>query len=292
MAKYASKVVEQAKAWIGRKESDGSHKEIIDVYNAHKPLARGYAVNWKSDPWCATFVSAVAIKLGYTDIIPTECSCTKMIDLFKKLGSWIENDAYRPNPGDILFYDWDDSGKGDCVGDSEHVGIVEKVEGNIITIIEGNYSDSVKRRTLGVNGRYIRGYGVPKYDAETKPAETPISQNSGKSSLVMEWQRTAVLDGFSFPNYGIDGKWGKECESVATKALVKRNSTYRNLNKMVQNRLFNLGYDMNNSRKKNGEFDGVIGTGSVQAIKLFQKDNGLLPDGVVGINTWKKLLVV
>lgn len=291
MAKYASKVVEQAKAWVGRKESDGSHKAIIDVYNAHKPLARGYKVTY-TDAWCATFVSAVAIKLGYTEIIPTECSCTKMIDLFKKLGSWIENDAYKPNPGDILFYDWDDSGKGDNTGSSDHVGIVESISGNIITIIEGNYSDSVKRRTLGVNGRYIRGYGVPKYDAEVKPAEKPIPQNSGKSSLVMEWQRAAVLDDFSFPKYGIDGKWGNECEAVAKKALVKMNSTHRNLNKLVQKRLFNLGYDMNSSRKKNGEFDGVIGTGSVKAIKLFQKANGLLPDGVVGINTWKKILVV
>ena len=40
-------------------------------------------------------------------------------------------------------------------------------------IIEGNCSDAVKRRTLKVNGRYIRGYGIPKYDAEvSKPEET------------------------------------------------------------------------------------------------------------------------
>ena len=44
MAKYASKVVAQAKAWIGYNEANGSHKAIIDVYNSHKPLARGYKV--------------------------------------------------------------------------------------------------------------------------------------------------------------------------------------------------------------------------------------------------------
>ena len=164
--KYASKVVEQAKAWLGKNEADGSHREIIDVYNAHKPLARGYAVKY-TDAWCATFVSAVAIKVGYTDIMPTECSCPKMIELYKNLGAWDENDARIPNPGEIIFYDWDVSGSGDTRGDSEHVGIVEKVEGNTITVIEGNYSDSVKRRTISVNGRYIRGYGVPKYDTET-----------------------------------------------------------------------------------------------------------------------------
>ncbi len=165
MAKYASKVVAQAQAWLGKKESDGSHRAIIDVYNAHKPLARGYKVTY-TDAWCATFVSAVAIKLGYTSIIPTECGCPKMIELFKSLGAWVENDAYTPKAGDIIFYDWEDSGYGDNKGNSDHVGIVEKVSGTTITVIEGNKNNAVERRTLKVNGRYIRGYGVPKYDAE------------------------------------------------------------------------------------------------------------------------------
>ena len=172
MAKYASKVVEQAKSWIGCKESNGTHKPIIDIYNGHKPLARGYKVKY-TDEWCATFVSAVAIKLGYTKIIPTECSCTKMIELFKQLGTWNESDSRTPKPGDIIFYDWNDSGSGDNKGVSDHVGIVEKLSGNTITVIEGNYGEAVKRRTIAVNGKFIRGYGVPKYDAEPKAAKKP-----------------------------------------------------------------------------------------------------------------------
>lgn len=158
----ASKVLEQAKAWLGRNEADGTHKLIIDTYNAHKPLARGYAVKY-TDAWCATFVSAVAIKAGCTDIIPTECSCPKQIELFKKLGCWDESDSRVPTPGDILYYNWGDSGVGDNTGVADHVGIVEKVSNGTITVIEGNYSNSVKRRTLAVDGKYIRGYGVPKY---------------------------------------------------------------------------------------------------------------------------------
>lgn len=165
MKKYASEVVKQAKAWLGKKESDGSHKVIVDTYNAHKPLTRGYKVTY-TDAWCATFVSAVAIKLGYTDIIPTECGCGPMIELFKKKGIWQENDAYTPKAGDIIFYDWQDSGKGDNKGQADHVGIVEKVSGSTITVIEGNKNNAVERRALEVNGKNIRGYGVPKYDAE------------------------------------------------------------------------------------------------------------------------------
>ncbi len=176
MSKYASKLVEQAKAWLGFKESNGTHKAIIDVYNAHKPLARGYKVKY-TDEWCATFVSAVAIKLGYTDIIPTECGCPQMLEHFKKLGCWVENEAKTPNAGDIIFYDWEDNGVGDNQGRPNHVGIVEKVSGSTITVIEGNYDCSVKRRTLKVNGKNIRGYGAPKYDAQPetpKPTHKPI----------------------------------------------------------------------------------------------------------------------
>ena len=166
MSKYASNVGDQAKAWLGKKESNGSHKVIIDTYNAHKPLARGYKVKY-TDAWCATFVSAVAIKLGYTSIIPTECGCEPMIDLFKKIGEWVESDSYTPKAGDIIFYDWEDSGSGDNKGYSDHVGIVEKVSGSTITVIEGNKNNAVERRTLQVNGKYIRGYGVPKYDTKS-----------------------------------------------------------------------------------------------------------------------------
>lgn len=161
----ASNLVNIARSWLGCRESNGTHKQIIDTYNAHKPLARNYKVKY-TDAWCATFVSACAIKIGATSIIPTECSCNKMIELLKNLGEWVEDDSYKPNPGDIIFYDWDDNGKGDNKGSSDHVGIVECVDNNVITVIEGNYSNSVKRRYIAVNGKTIRGYGVPKYEPE------------------------------------------------------------------------------------------------------------------------------
>lgn len=150
MSKNANTILDIARGWIGRKESNGTHKEIIDVYNNHKPLARGYKVKY-TDSWCATFVSACAIKANYTDIIPLECSCNKMIEKFKNMGRWTEDDGHVPHLGDVIFYDWQDNGKGDDRGSSEHVGYVEKVENGKITVIEGNKSDSVSRRVLNVN---------------------------------------------------------------------------------------------------------------------------------------------
>lgn len=157
-----NKIVSVALGWLGRNEADNSHREIIDVYNSHKPLARGYALKY-TDAWCSGYASAVAIKADMTDIIPTECGCEKHIELFKKLGSWQENDAYTPRPGDYMFYYWDDNGVGDCTGYADHVGIVTAVNGTKITVTEGNMSNAVKQRTMQVNGKYIRGYGVPNY---------------------------------------------------------------------------------------------------------------------------------
>lgn len=175
--KTRSRYVAQARAWLGKNEKDCSHRDIIDVYNSHSPLARGYKVKY-NDSWCATFVSAVAIVVDYTDIIPKECSCQQMIERLKEIGCWVEDDAYVPLHGDIVFYDWQDSGTGDNTGWSDHVGIVESVSGNYITAIEGNYNDGVGRRVIQINGKYIRGYGVPRFDDEgISKVETTIKKS-------------------------------------------------------------------------------------------------------------------
>lgn len=276
MGKYASKVVEQAKAWLGCKESDGSHKKIIDTYNSHKPLARGYAVKY-TDAWCATFVSAVAIKVGCTDIIPTECSCNKMIELLKGIGAWAENDAYVPKAGDILFYDWQDSGTGDNTGSSDHVGIVEKVVGDTITIIEGNYSNSVKRRNLRVNGKTIRGYGVPKYDAE--PAPAPSVEAYTLKQFIKDVQKACGAK--------VDGIVGPETISKTVTISESKNRTHAVV-KPVQKRLAALGYtDV-------GKADGIAGPKFTLAVVKLQEDNRCWVDGEITAKnkTWKVLLGV
>ena len=211
-----AKVVSIAQSYIGCKESDGSHKKIIDLYNSHKPLARGYAVKY-TDAWCSTFASAVAIAAGLTDIIPTECGCEKHIALFKALGSWQENDAYVPAPGDYIFYDWNDSGVGDCTGAADHVGIVEKVSGQTITVIEGNYSNAVKRRTLAVNGRYIRGYGVPKYGSGTASAAPAAPAQTAKPTVTEKKAADAArsLDKTLAGTYAVNAASGLHIRSGA-----------------------------------------------------------------------------
>lgn len=162
-----AEVVNLAKSKIGIKEGSAAHHAIIDTYNANTPLPRGYAVKY-TDAWCATFVSYIALTLGYTDIIPVECGCPQMITLAKSMEEWVEDDNYTPNPGDIILYDWQDGtgSNSDNTGNPDHIGVITEVNGSDFKVVEGNYHDAVDVRNMTVNGRYIRGYIVPKYTAD------------------------------------------------------------------------------------------------------------------------------
>lgn len=158
-------------------KGEEGHQKILDVYNAQKPLPQGYKVK-PTDAWCATFVSAVFLMNNYPDI--SECSCPRMIEKAKKLGIWVEDDAYTPKLGDIIMYDWQDTGKGDDVGVADHVGIVVSVTKSKIMVREGNKNKSIGNRDVNVNGLYIRGYITPQYDEEkaSKPKKETKPKNS------------------------------------------------------------------------------------------------------------------
>ena len=171
--------VDTARSFYGAVAGDPQHREILVTYNGHQPLARGHKLT-VDDPWCAGFVAAMAIRCGLTEIIPTECSCSKMIQLHKALGTWHEADDLDPQPGDLLIYDWQDSGQGDNVGDPDHIGIVVRVTKGVIRVIEGNMGGKVWHRDMEVNGRYIRGYCRPDFAkaaaALAEPAADPLDK--------------------------------------------------------------------------------------------------------------------
>lgn len=162
--------------YVGIKEGSAEHKAILKVFN-DSGLCTRYKMT-VNDAWCATSTSAAFIATGLSNIFPcVECSCENMINLAKKAGIWVENDAYVPSTGDVILYDWDDNGVGDCTGWSDHVGIVVSVSGSTIKVIEGNKNDSVGYRNIAVNGRYIRGFITPKFSGGTSTV-TPSTKKS------------------------------------------------------------------------------------------------------------------
>lgn len=155
------RVVDTALAYLGVNEGTAEHKEIVNRYNSQSKPPRGYLLK-NTDPWCAAFASVVGIVLGISHIILPECSCGKMIELYKAAGRWEERDDYVPEPGDLVMYDWD-AQRGECLGAPNHVGMVVSVKGKTITVIEGNYDNAVKRREICVEYIKVRGYCLPDY---------------------------------------------------------------------------------------------------------------------------------
>ena len=180
------KVVSIMESWLGYNEVNGKFKEILDIYNNHKPLPRGVKMLITYE-WCAATVSAAFIKAGLADIGFKECSCSRMIELYKAKGRWMERDNYVPAVGDVVMYYWRDGtnyATTDCTAAPNHVGIVKTINGNDMIIIEGNKSEKVDTRPLKVNGRYIRGYCLPDYASKAtveQGSPTPIKIASAKS---------------------------------------------------------------------------------------------------------------
>ncbi len=180
------KVADIINAWVGATKGTPKHLDILEVYNNHRPLARGYKVQVK-DAYCATTVSAAYIRAGIAEYTGTECGVEKYTKVAKKLGIWVESDANTPRIGDACVYDWDDNGKGDCTGAGDHIGIVTKVSAGSFVVTEGNMSGGkVGKRTMKINGRYIRGFICPDFAAIAQKlggtSTGAVQGNTGASS--------------------------------------------------------------------------------------------------------------
>ncbi len=179
----ADDVIKIMEGWIGKSRSAGTHHDIIDLYNSHKPLARSYKVTY-SDSYCDTGLSAAFLKasqdagVDVTSVIGgLECGVEEHVKIFKKFGIWDENGGSQtPKRGWIIVFNWDTSVQPND-GFSDHIGIVEKVEDNLIHTIECNTNGGlVARKQYKVGNGFIRGYAKPKY-AESS-ASTLASQNA------------------------------------------------------------------------------------------------------------------
>ena len=244
---------------------------LKDFYNYPK---QGYA-------WCDVFVDWCFFKaFGEEKALELTCQpkksagagCTYSARYYKEKGQF---HTESPQVGDQIFFT---SGSGGVA----HTGIVYDVDKTYVYTVEGNTSGAsgvvangggVCKKKYKLSYSRIYGYGRPAYDAQPEePAYQPT---------VKQWQKAAIADGFKFPKYGADGKWGAECEAVAKKAIVKRRVTYKykNLTRIVQKV---VGVNV----------DGKCGKDTQAGIKAYQQKTGLSPDSQCGPATWKQMLGV
>lgn len=95
------------------------------------------------------------------------------------------------------------------------------------------------------------------------------------------WTHWAVAKCFA-SGYKLPETPVKEQTKVSKKTIRKGN--YGELVKQLQTRLKELGYDLGVCG-----VDGDFGIATERAVKAFQKDHGLVQDGVVGAKTWEAL---
>ncbi|MDR1513848.1 MAG: CHAP domain-containing protein [Propionibacteriaceae bacterium] len=120
------------------------------------------------EPWCDAFVSWCAEQAGQASAVGKFAYCPSHVNSFKRAGRWIGKTT--PQPGDVVFFDWNLDGLAD------HVGIVEAVEGGFVKTIEGNtgsYPGEVARRSYSLGYGLIQGYARPAYTDTPAPAPTP-----------------------------------------------------------------------------------------------------------------------
>lgn len=231
----------RASEWIGTKQGSSGHKQIVKDYN--KACDKGRQ-GTTSSPWCAMFVGAVAeetdnvLKDGIG--VPVDNSCGtgshSLMEKAKANGIWVERDSYIPRNGDLIIYDWKDTGNPpeDITG-HDHVGIVSSVGASSFIAIEGNKKSAVGTRTVNFDGRYIRGYVTPRFADEVSPSvpthytgEFPTLPSRGyfkkgdKGKEVVKLQNLLLwISPGCLPKYGADGDYGNEtfnavrvCQSI------------------------------------------------------------------------------
>lgn len=307
MANYASKVIEVALGEEGYLEKETNYNLDNKTGNAgdnnYTKYARDFDKNYpnfyntkkQSVAWCDIFVDWCLVKAFGVDealkllgqpLKSCGAGCYWSMQYYKNIGCFYKS---NPKPGDqIFFYN---SG----LNDIAHTGLVYKVDGTYVYTIEGNTSSAsgvvanggaVAKKKYKLNYTRIAGYGRPKYDPEPttpKPTVTAKPATNTVDNEIKAWQEAAIKDGFTFSKYGADGQWGAECEKVASKAICKKHLVgYKNINltKFVQIKVGLTGNDV----------DGKFGKGTQTAVKAYQKKNGLNADGVIGLNTWRKML--
>ena len=256
------KVLSKARAEIGYREEANNWNKYAEYLNGYPDLFWGGSKQFKA--WCCTFIVWIFVSLfGVELAIKMLCApekpnglagCEWAAKYYRNAGRWFTT----PQAGDQIFFG--------SVEHETHTGIVESVDGGIVTTIEGNTSDGVYRRQYSLSDHTIAGYGRPQWDAVAEEAEPepepepepakpttmfvlalPVIKNGDKGSYVKAVQSLLIADG-----HYCGGK-------IVNKKEIP---------------------------------DGDFGPSTENAVKIFQMTKRLTKDGIVGLETMKALLGV
>ena len=264
----AKNIIDYAISQIGTKEKPAGSNKV--KYNT---WYYGREVSGAAYPWCAAFVSYVFNKCNAMSLFcggSKSAYCPSIENYYKSKKAYYSNGNGKP--GDLCIMDF---GK----GRASHIGIVEKRNSDgTYTVIEGNTSTSsndnggcVMRRIRSTS--VIRGFCRPKYDTSTNTTTTTSTKYTKKQF---------IKDVQSSIGAKVDGIVGNETLSKLV-TVSKNKSSKHSVVKYLQKYLKSIGYSLSVS--------GVFNKDTYDSVVKYQKKNGLTADGIVGKNTWNKLLL-
>ena len=237
---------------------------IPDYYNGKK---NGYAWCDIFVDWC--FAQCFGAERGRQMLYQPKQSAGA--GCLYSAGYYKQNNAFhRTNPrvGDQVFFSY-------SPGEYSHTGIIVDVNGNTITTVEGNTSDSVGRRTYETSNRSIAGYGTPNWDLALEIWEKP-------------W--VVVVDG-KIVNSGDPQKDEAKAEP---EAKGENHSWTPPLLKYDPDNYFEacvvLQSSLNVRNFKSGKADGYYGAVTQAAVNRAKSFYGLEADGICDKALWDKLL--
>lgn len=246
-------------AWCN---SQTGYHEGVNNFNKYADadgIRRLYGWYPQNQPWCDVFVDAgfiscfgfdLASAMTYQYAGSGSAACATSASYYKQHGAWFST----PMVGDQVFFI--------TGGGINHTGIVVSVGMGAITTVEGNSSDMVARRTYAIGSPNIAGYGRPRWELVqnyTPPAqdEQPEETEQSKPDFLYHTHQYLVhINLLKLGDYGPQVK---------------------NLQLM----LIGAGYKC----PDNGRFDDDTYT----ALKTFQEEHALEPDGEFGAKTFEAL---
>ncbi len=224
-------------------------------YNGNK---NGYA-------WCECFVDWCFFKAFGPDGQRIQCqtgdlgaACIYSMQYYRQQGRCDQN----PRPGDQVFFY-----AGGTVG---HTGIVVEVSESSITVVEGNSSDRVQKLSYPRSSGSIAGYGHPWY--EKAGSTEPVIANSAEAECGNPSSPSPQTITVNLP-------------------LLKRGSIGTPV-ESAQAVLIHRGYACGGRKFLGRETpDGEFGPATEKAVRSFQTKAALEPDGEIGADTWRTLII-
>ena len=258
-----NKLVSWANQQISYHEGDNNWNKYAQKWTA----AGGW--NAQNQPWCDIFVDVgfievfgidLASKLTYQPKGQFSALCSASANYYKNHNAWFST----PEVGDQAFFN--------VSGGINHTGLVVAVTGSVVTVIEGNSSDSVRKNNYTLPSSYIAGFGRPNWSAVS--TETSSTGQTTQNPTVSISQEPA-----SKPST-------QSCKVEITLPVVKFGDVSFWV-KLMQMALIGRGFNC-------GAYgtDGDYGGQTKIALYQFQQKNGLEADCICGSVTWKKLLEI